>query len=248
MIPREILKKIRQIELCTNRIVTETVGERACPGCSQRRPRRWHGRKETARTFPTSVARNVRGEGAPNGSRGGYAPQILLTPGRGFQPAKLSVNLAVANGNFWMVERKYAKKMPFFDVLSRFFAGLRQIYIPEIPSENPVEDLDTTRNTFNNRGLDFSNRKIAPRNRGMTCRNREINFKNSGSARSNMDVNYRNRGNPINNRGSASKNRGSASKNRGNASENRGNTFGISGAAIFFQECCQGVGEKILFA
>jgi len=47
MIPREILKKIRQIEIRTNRPVSETLvhfgsGERARPGRSQRRPRRWH--------------------------------------------------------------------------------------------------------------------------------------------------------------------------------------------------------------
>ena len=42
MIPREILKKIRQIELRTNRIVIEFAGERARPGRSRRRPRRRH--------------------------------------------------------------------------------------------------------------------------------------------------------------------------------------------------------------
>src|SRR5205823_1203134 len=41
MIPREILKKIRQIEIRTNRTVTELAGERARLGRSQRRPRRW---------------------------------------------------------------------------------------------------------------------------------------------------------------------------------------------------------------
>ena len=75
MIPREILKKIRQIELRTNRIVTAS-GERARPGRSQRRPRRWHGRTETTRTFPTVVARRVRRGGAPNDSRGGCAPRF----------------------------------------------------------------------------------------------------------------------------------------------------------------------------
>lgn len=76
MIPREILKKIRQIELRTNRIVTELFGERARPGRSQRRPRRWHGRTEIPRAFPTNVARRVRREGAPNRSRGGCAPHF----------------------------------------------------------------------------------------------------------------------------------------------------------------------------
>jgi hypothetical protein len=74
MIPREILKKIRQIEIRTNRIVIEFVGERARLGRSQRRPRRWHGRTEDSRTFPTTVARRARREGVPNRSRGGCAP------------------------------------------------------------------------------------------------------------------------------------------------------------------------------
>ena len=41
MIPREIHKNIRQIEIRTDRIVTELAGERARLGRSQRRPRRW---------------------------------------------------------------------------------------------------------------------------------------------------------------------------------------------------------------
>jgi len=79
MIPREILKKIRQIEIRTNRPVSETLvhfgaGERARRGRSQRRPRRW---LRVARVQTDSLVRrrNVRREGAPNGSRGGRAPR-----------------------------------------------------------------------------------------------------------------------------------------------------------------------------
>jgi hypothetical protein len=115
MIPREILKKIRQIELRTNRLVTG-LGERARLGRSQRRPRRWHERMGTSRTFPAVITRVVRREGASNGSRGGCAPQIslspaqqvvgeyllvfwsaltcVLSPRRGFQAAALPAGLA----------------------------------------------------------------------------------------------------------------------------------------------------------
>ena len=73
MISREILKKVRQIEIRTNRTVTELAGERARLGRSQRRPRRW---LRVARVQTDSLAprRNVRREGAPNRSRGGCAP------------------------------------------------------------------------------------------------------------------------------------------------------------------------------
>src|SRR5207247_7491756 len=74
MIPREILKKIRQIEIRTNRPVSETLvhfgaGERARLGRSQRRPRRWL-RVARGQTDSLAPRRNVRREGAPNGSRG----------------------------------------------------------------------------------------------------------------------------------------------------------------------------------
>ena len=74
MIPREIHKNIRQIEIRTDRIVTELAGERARLGRSQRRPRRW---PRVARMQTDSLAPrpNVRREGAPNGSRGGCAPR-----------------------------------------------------------------------------------------------------------------------------------------------------------------------------
>src|SRR5437660_11490956 len=74
MIPREIHKNIRQIEIRTDRIVTELAGERARLGRSQRRPRRW---PRVARVQTDSLAPrpNVRREGAPNGSRGGCAPR-----------------------------------------------------------------------------------------------------------------------------------------------------------------------------
>ena len=88
MIPREILKKIRQIELRTNRIVTEFVGESARLGRSQRRPRRWRERTSTLRAFPTVVARRVRHEGVLNRSRGGCAPQRFANTNL-FLPARL---------------------------------------------------------------------------------------------------------------------------------------------------------------
>ena len=74
MIPRRILKNVRQIEIRTNRTVTELAGERARLGRSQRRPRRW---LRVARVQTDSLAprRNVRREGAPNRSRGGCAPR-----------------------------------------------------------------------------------------------------------------------------------------------------------------------------
>ena len=79
MIPREILKKIRQIAIGTNRPVSETLvhfgaGERARRGRSQRRPRRWL-RVARGQTDSLAPRRNVRREGAPNGSRGGRAPR-----------------------------------------------------------------------------------------------------------------------------------------------------------------------------
>jgi len=80
MIPREILKKIRQIELRTNRIVTR-LRERA-------RPRRWHGRTEAARIVPAGSVRRVRRKGAPNHSRGGCAPHFSTTTNL-FSPARL---------------------------------------------------------------------------------------------------------------------------------------------------------------
>jgi hypothetical protein len=80
MIPREILKKIRQIEIRTNRVVTESLavfrnGERARPGRSQRRPRRWPLRGARVQTDSVVPPQKVRREGAPNGSRGGCAPR-----------------------------------------------------------------------------------------------------------------------------------------------------------------------------
>ena len=74
MISREILKKVRQIEIRTNRTVTELAGERARLGRNQRRPRRW---LRVARVQTDSLAprRNVRREGAPNRSRGDCAPR-----------------------------------------------------------------------------------------------------------------------------------------------------------------------------
>src|SRR5213082_2179167 len=74
MIPRDILKKIRQIEIRTNRTVTELAGERARLGRNQRRPRRWLrvARVQTDSLVPRP---NVRREGAPNRSRGGCAPR-----------------------------------------------------------------------------------------------------------------------------------------------------------------------------
>jgi hypothetical protein len=78
MIPREILKKIRQIELRTNRIVIEFAGERARPGRSQRRPRRWSLRDVRGQTDSPIPPRKVRREGAPNGSRGGCAPREFV--------------------------------------------------------------------------------------------------------------------------------------------------------------------------
>src|SRR5437773_203037 len=82
-IPREIFKKIRQIAIRTNRPVSETLvhfgaGERARLGRSQRRPRRW---LRVARVQTDSLAprRNVRREGAPNGSRGGGRPATPLS-------------------------------------------------------------------------------------------------------------------------------------------------------------------------
>ena len=74
MIHREILKKVLQIEIRTNRLVSEFPRERARLGRSQRRPRRW---LRVARVQTDSLAprRNVRREGAPNGSRGGRAPR-----------------------------------------------------------------------------------------------------------------------------------------------------------------------------
>jgi len=73
MIPRDILKKIRQIEIRTNLVVTGS-GERTRPGCSQRRPRRWPLRGARVPTNSVVLPRNVRREGAPNRSRGGCAP------------------------------------------------------------------------------------------------------------------------------------------------------------------------------
>ena len=78
MIPREILKKFHQIEIRTNHLVSETLadscaGERARPGRSQRRPRRWPLRGARVQTDSLAPRRNVRREGAPNGSRGGRA-------------------------------------------------------------------------------------------------------------------------------------------------------------------------------
>ena len=74
MILREILKNVRPIEIRMNRTVTELAGERARPGRSQRRPRRWL-RVARGQTDSLAPRRNVRREGAPNGSRGGRAPR-----------------------------------------------------------------------------------------------------------------------------------------------------------------------------
>jgi hypothetical protein len=78
MIPREILKKIRQIEIRTNRVVTGFAGEHARPGRSQRRPRRWLFRDARGQTDSSLPPQKVRREGAPNGSRGGCAPPELV--------------------------------------------------------------------------------------------------------------------------------------------------------------------------
>src|SRR5207249_7584755 len=79
MIPREILKKIRQIAIGTNRPVSETLvhfgaGERARRGRSQRRPRRW---LPVARGQTDSLARRRTGlrAGEPPGTRAGCAPR-----------------------------------------------------------------------------------------------------------------------------------------------------------------------------
>src|SRR5256886_5018029 len=77
MILREILKNVRPIEIRMNRTVTELAGERARPGRSQRRPRRWL-RVARVQTDTPAVQRNVRREGAPNRSRGGCAPRNLF--------------------------------------------------------------------------------------------------------------------------------------------------------------------------
>src|SRR5207302_1417749 len=75
MIPREIHKNIRQIEIRTDRVVTELAGERARLGRSQRRPRRWPLRGARGQTDSLVPGPNVRCEGAPNRSRGGCAPR-----------------------------------------------------------------------------------------------------------------------------------------------------------------------------
>ena len=76
MIPRESLNKNRQSEVRTEHIATES-GERARPGRSQRRPRRWFLRGTREQTNSVVLPRNVRREGAPNRSRGGCAPHEL---------------------------------------------------------------------------------------------------------------------------------------------------------------------------
>src|ERR1700679_2956210 len=85
MIPREILNKIRQIELRTNRLVSESLGERARLGRSQRRPRRWHERTRDSRAFSNLLAHEGRREREPNGSRDGGVPPILFQPMAHFQ-------------------------------------------------------------------------------------------------------------------------------------------------------------------
>ena len=75
----ELLETVRRVELRTNHLVNELAGERARPGRSQRRPRRWYGHVDDYRTFQVVIARRVRREGAPNHSRGGCAPHFRVT-------------------------------------------------------------------------------------------------------------------------------------------------------------------------
>ncbi len=245
MIPREILNKIRQIELRANR----EVG-RVTPCAPAVRP----GHAPAGKGLPAlpEVGRPTNPDSGIYNDAAGVSPSPW---GEGRDEGGRDHNNSLANGNFGTAQRKNAVKMPFFDVLSQFFGGLSEIYISENASKKPGEDFNTTGNAFNNRGLDSYNMEIVLRNRSISFRNRKIDFKNMGNARSNSVVDYRNMCNTFNssrnaskNKGGAFNNSGSASKKRGDASENEGNASGIGGAAILFQECCQGVGQPTLFA
>jgi hypothetical protein len=79
--------QIPRVELRTNRLVNESLGERARPGRSQRRPRRWHERTRTrdSRAFSNLLAHEVRCALAPNCSLGGCVPPISFQSMAHFQ-------------------------------------------------------------------------------------------------------------------------------------------------------------------
>jgi hypothetical protein len=82
MIPREILKKIRQIELRTNHLVSGTVGEHACSG---------RGRTRISQIFSTIIAR----------ARNGAKKEMVFWPGVNNPATNLSKGAGSVSPSPW---------------------------------------------------------------------------------------------------------------------------------------------------
>ena|ERR1035437_3564803 len=245
MIPREILKKIRQIELCTNRLVTEFAAGAHVWGENQLvfRP---------ALTCVLSPGRgfrpitlSARPTVRPTNPVAGFfrvAGSVSPSPwGEGRDEGGRAIDSSPAHGHFRPAERENAGKVPFFGGLSRFFSGQSEISVPKIASGKHGQECHTTKNTSNNRGLDFKNMEITPSNSGIDFRNFGNACKNSGNAQCNSVVAYRNSD-------SASNNIGNACENRGNPWKNGGRTSDIGGVSVFLPGCPRDFGKQVLFA
>jgi len=169
MIPREILKKIRQIELRTNRIVTE-MGAACFDG----------KRKSVFSSALTCVLSPRRGfqpstlsassavhSANPVTSHFQVAAGVSPSPwGEGRDEGGHGLNISPANGHFRPAAGVNARKAAYFNVLSRFFAVRTGLSTPETASSN--------------HGMGCFNSGFDPNNRGNAWKNSENASENGG--------------------------------------------------------------------
>ena len=156
MISRELLKKIRPIELRTNREVgrvtpcAPSVGQRHAPA----------GKGLPALPEAGRPAHPVAGISQVGG---GVSPSPW---GEGRDEGGRDFNFSPANGHFRPAERVNAQKAADFNVLSRFFAARPGISTPETASSN--------------HGMDGYNSGFDPNNRGNAWKNSGNASENGG--------------------------------------------------------------------